>query len=104
MKAVILEQFGGPETLKAVELPDPKPGRGEVLLRVLVLGEGSNAGSEVEARLEFSEHQSGTRIHWTAEIKKLAGMLKIAPATQVQTAAQQVINEVWTLLTLRISK
>ena len=34
MQAVIIEQFGGPETLKAVQLPDPKPKPGEVLLRV----------------------------------------------------------------------
>lgn len=29
-----MEQFGGPENLKLADLPDPKPGRGEVLLRV----------------------------------------------------------------------
>lgn len=34
MKAVIIEGFGGPEVLKAADLPDPKPGPGEVLLRV----------------------------------------------------------------------
>lgn len=34
MKAVILENFGGSENLKLAELPDPKPGRGEVVLRV----------------------------------------------------------------------
>ena len=74
------------------------------VLRVFVLGEGSNAGSEVETRLEFNEHQGGTHIRWTAEIKKLTGMLKIAPATQVQAAAQKVINDTWALLTLRFGK
>ncbi len=34
MKAVILERFGGPETLALADLPDPVPGPGEVLLRV----------------------------------------------------------------------
>src|SRR5438477_9132083 len=34
MKAVILENFGGPEHLKLVDLPDPKPGPGEALVRV----------------------------------------------------------------------
>lgn len=34
MKAVIIEQFGGPEVLKPAEAPDPKPGPGEVLVRV----------------------------------------------------------------------
>ncbi len=34
MKAVILEEFGGPEKLKAAEVPDPKAQAGEVLVRV----------------------------------------------------------------------
>jgi len=34
VRAVILESFGGPENLKIAALPDPKPGPGEVLLRV----------------------------------------------------------------------
>ncbi len=34
MKAVLLERFGGPEGLKATELPDPQPGPGEALVRV----------------------------------------------------------------------
>lgn len=31
---MVLESFGGPEVLKAAEVPDPEPGAGEVLLRV----------------------------------------------------------------------
>lgn len=73
-------------------------------LRVLVLGEGNNAASEVDARLELTEHQGGAHIHWTADVRKLGGMLKTAPATQVQTAAQKVINDTWQLLSVRISK
>ncbi|MFO1464378.1 MAG: zinc-binding dehydrogenase [bacterium] len=34
MQAVILNRHGGPEVLEYVELPDPKPGPGEVLVRV----------------------------------------------------------------------
>jgi NADPH:quinone reductase-like Zn-dependent oxidoreductase len=34
VKAVILENFGGPENLKLADWPDPKPSPGEVLLRV----------------------------------------------------------------------
>lgn len=34
MKAVILERFGGPETLKAADIPQPHPGPGEALVRV----------------------------------------------------------------------
>jgi len=73
-------------------------------LRVLVVGEGSNAASEVEARLEFKEQHGGTHIHWTADVRKLGGALKTAPANQVQTAAQKVINDTWSLLSLKIGK
>ena len=35
MKAVGVIEFGGPDSLQLVELPDPKPGPGEVVVRVL---------------------------------------------------------------------
>jgi NADPH:quinone reductase-like Zn-dependent oxidoreductase len=34
MKAIVLHEYGGPEKLKYEELADPKPGPGEVLVRV----------------------------------------------------------------------
>jgi NADPH2:quinone reductase len=34
MKAIQIEEFGGPEVLSHVELPDPTPGDGEVLVEV----------------------------------------------------------------------
>jgi NADPH:quinone reductase-like Zn-dependent oxidoreductase len=34
MKAVGVWEYGGPEALRVVELPDPEPGPGEVLIRV----------------------------------------------------------------------
>lgn len=34
MKAQIIRSFGGPEVFEAAELPDPKPGPGEVLVRI----------------------------------------------------------------------
>src|SRR3954452_11578696 len=34
MKAIQIEQFGGPEVLQHVELPDPSPTLGEVVLNV----------------------------------------------------------------------
>ena len=38
MKRVIVSQFGGPEVLKVVEEEDPRPGPGEVLVKVLAAG------------------------------------------------------------------
>jgi NADPH2:quinone reductase len=38
MKRVVVEEFGGPEVLRVVEEEDPRPGAGEVRLRVLAAG------------------------------------------------------------------
>jgi NADPH:quinone reductase-like Zn-dependent oxidoreductase len=38
MKRVVVDHYGGPEVLKVVEEDDPRPGRGEVRVRVLAAG------------------------------------------------------------------
>ena len=38
MKAVVFEQFGGPEVLKYVDLPIPTPGPGQVLVKMRAAG------------------------------------------------------------------
>jgi NADPH:quinone reductase len=38
MKRVVVEQFGGPEVLRVAEEDDPRPGEGEVRVRVLAAG------------------------------------------------------------------
>ncbi|MFJ9714074.1 NADP-dependent oxidoreductase [Streptomyces sp. NPDC101234] len=38
MKVIGLSQYGGPEVLRPFELPDPRPGAGEVLIRVHAAG------------------------------------------------------------------
>ncbi|BAC71603.1 quinone oxidoreductase [Streptomyces avermitilis] len=48
MKAIAFRETGGPEVLRLVELPDPQPGPGEVLIRVAYAG--VNYG-EVQHRL-----------------------------------------------------
>jgi NADPH:quinone reductase len=34
MRAVRIDEFGGPEVLQVVDLPTPEPGDGEVLIEV----------------------------------------------------------------------
>ena len=38
MKRVVVERYGGPEVLRVVEEDDPRPGVGEVRVRVLAAG------------------------------------------------------------------
>ncbi|MCW2968045.1 MAG: Alcohol dehydrogenase zinc-binding domain protein, partial [Solirubrobacteraceae bacterium] len=38
MRAILIEEFGGPEVLQVVDLPTPAPGEGEVLIRVARAG------------------------------------------------------------------
>lgn len=38
MKAIRIEEFGGPEVMELVELPDPEPGEGEVVVEVARCG------------------------------------------------------------------
>jgi len=38
VQAIIVKRFGGPEVLELVELPEPVPGPGEVLVQVEAIG------------------------------------------------------------------
>ena len=38
MRAIAIEKFGGPELLHEMDLPRPKPGKGEILIRVVAAG------------------------------------------------------------------
>ena len=38
MKRVVVDHYGGPEVLKVVEEDDPRPGRGEVRVKVVAAG------------------------------------------------------------------
>ena len=38
MKAIRVDEFGGPEVMRLVDLPDPQPGDGQVLVRVHAAG------------------------------------------------------------------
>lgn len=38
MKAIVIEQPGGPEAMRLAEIPTPQPGKGEALIRIAAIG------------------------------------------------------------------
>src|SRR5512144_2179379 len=48
MKRVVVDHYGGPDVLRVVEDGDPRPGRGEVKVRVLAAGV-SNTDAQLRA-------------------------------------------------------
>jgi carbon monoxide dehydrogenase subunit G len=77
-------------TLKVTEaVPDSA-------LRVLAHSKGIGSTSDVETALSFTPCDDGTRVHWTADVKNLGGLLKAVPQGLIQAAAQKVIEDAWT--------
>lgn len=72
--------------------------------RVQLLSKGIGSSSEVEATLELTPAESGTRVHWAAEVKSLGGLLKMVPAGLIRGAAEKVINEAWTRIAAELEK
>jgi carbon monoxide dehydrogenase subunit G len=63
--------------------------------RVLLSSRGIGSSSEVEATLALAPEGAGTKVHWTAEVKSLGGLLKLVPGGLVRGAAEKVINDAW---------
>jgi carbon monoxide dehydrogenase subunit G len=64
-------------------------------MRVVVQSRGIGSRSTVEAALNFAPAEGGTRLHWSATIRELGGLLKMVPQGLIQAAAQKVIADVW---------
>jgi carbon monoxide dehydrogenase subunit G len=73
-------------------------------VRVSQASKGIGSSAEVEATLSLSAHEGGTRVHWTAEITKLGGLLKMVPGGLIRGAAEKVINDSWARLTARVAE
>ena len=71
--------------------------------RVLLHSKGIGSTSDVEASLTLTAQESGTRVHWIAEVKSLGGLLKMVPHGLVRGAAEKVINDAWNRLTEKLA-
>lgn len=63
------------------------------LIRVGLVSKGIGSGSDVEATLNFTPHEKGSRVHWQADIKSMSGLMKMVPTGLIKGAAQKVIED-----------
>jgi carbon monoxide dehydrogenase subunit G len=85
-------------TLSVLEVVEPSA------VRLKVVSKGVGSTSEVAANLGLAPSDSGTRVHWTADITSLGGLLKAVPQGLIRGAADKVIQDVWSSVTARLSE
>ena len=83
MKAVRFSQFGGPEVLEIVDLPDPHPGPGQV--RIAVRAAGVNASDWKKRAGQMDEELPQTLGYEAAGVvdELGAGVTDVAPGDRV---------------------
>jgi carbon monoxide dehydrogenase subunit G len=64
-------------------------------LHFLVASKGIGSSSEVETGLTIAATDSGSRVHWVADVRRLGGLLKAIPSGLIRGAAQKIIEDVW---------
>ncbi|MCL2464377.1 MAG: quinone oxidoreductase [Micrococcales bacterium] len=121
MRAVIASRPGGPEVLQLVDLPDPVPGPGQILVRVAVAGVnfidtyrrsgvyrmtyphvvGSEGTGEIVAvGSGVAEPRVGQRVSWSSANGSYAE-LAVLPATEAVVVPPEVDSEVSTALAMQ---
>jgi carbon monoxide dehydrogenase subunit G len=63
---------------------------------------GIGSSSNVEAAYSLAAHNGSTRLHWTADVTQLGGLLKAVPQGLLKAAAQKVINDAWVALEAKL--
>jgi carbon monoxide dehydrogenase subunit G len=71
--------------------------------RLATASKGIGSSSEVEAVLALASHEGGTRVHWTAEVKSLGGLLKMVPSGLIRGAAEKVVGDLWSAVAARLA-
>jgi carbon monoxide dehydrogenase subunit G len=61
----------------------------------LLHSKGIGSSSDVEATIAIQPRESGSRVHWSVEIKQLGGLLKAIPGGLIQAAARKVVTDAW---------
>jgi carbon monoxide dehydrogenase subunit G len=68
-----------------------------------VFSKAMGATSTVVTRLKFEPAEGGsTVVHWIGAIEQVTGLLKAVPKGLMQGAAEKVIEDVWTAVTMKL--
>jgi carbon monoxide dehydrogenase subunit G len=82
-----------------MKLIDPTEGKSA---RLLLTTKGIGTTSAVEAAYQLAATETGTRLHWTADVTQLGGLLKAVPQGLLKAAAQKIINDAWAALEAKL--
>jgi carbon monoxide dehydrogenase subunit G len=85
-------------TLRVVEATAPSSARMEIASR------GIGSSSEVAASLALAPQGEGTRVHWTADVRSLGGLLKMVPSGLIRGAAEKVLADAWNAVEARLAE
>jgi carbon monoxide dehydrogenase subunit G len=85
-------------TLRVAEATSPSS------VRLLLNSKGIGTSSEVEATLNLSAQEAGSRVQWAAEVQRLGGLLKAVPQGLIRGAAQKVVNDAWDSVARRLDQ
>jgi carbon monoxide dehydrogenase subunit G len=71
--------------------------------RLSLHSKGIGSSSDVDVVLAYVAQDAATRVHWTADIQQLGGLLKAVPQGLIKGAAQRVIADVWAAVETQLS-
>ena len=64
-------------------------------VKVKLYSKGIGASSTVISVMTFQPKDSGTAVHWVADVTELTGLLKLVPKGLISSSAGKVIDETW---------
>lgn len=72
-------------------------------LRLQVASKAIGSTTTLETGFTLSGADSGTRVHWSADIVQLGGLLKAVPQGLIRAAAEKVIHDIWTQIERKLA-
>ena len=88
MKAIRIKEFGGPEVMKLEEVPDLKPGAGQVVVRLRAIGV-----NPVDTYMRAGTYPRKPSLPWTPGTDGAGTVESIGPASNSKDAARFKVGD-----------